>query len=274
MANENLEGAFGVSLPSLDVFLVAKVDQITVHDSNHFNQINTIPIKLMVTETREPNQVIGMTKSKCDRWLAVISGKNLIMNGQAQNQLFILKMVHDENGVNFEQVERIVVKDMPFCSGLCMQYYFKDFEDEPEELLFCKKTELFSLNIKTKAMRTIHRFSPALTEQPVFYSQNNDQTVHVLASAQDGIWYDEKTDHEVDLDELYNVAAIQSVVFDQEERTFYMLCNKRMEQLGFFLIKFNEADPREHENLTMWKHRLDIDDVVLHILRGYDQSTK
>jgi len=229
MANENLEGAFGVSLPSLDVFLVAKVDQITVHDSNHFNQINTIPIKLMVTETREPNQVIGMTKSKCEKWLAVISGKNLIMNGQAQNQLFILKMVKDENGVNFEQVERIVVKDMPFFSGVCMQYYFKDFKDEPEEILFCKKTELFSLNIKTKEFKTIHTFSPALTEQPVFYSQNNDQTVHVLASAQDGIWYDETTNHEVDVDELYSVAAIQSVVFDQEERTFYILCNKRME---------------------------------------------
>jgi hypothetical protein len=24
----------------------------------------------------------------------------------------------------------------------------------------------------------------------------------------------------------------------------------------------------------MWKHRLDIDNVVLHILRGYDESTK
>ena len=97
------------------------------------------------------------------------------------------------------------------------------------EILFCKKTELFSLNIKTQEFKTIHRFSPALTEQPVFYSQNNDQTVHVLASAQDGIWYDEKTNHEVDLDDLYLVAAIQSVVFDQEERTFYILCNKRME---------------------------------------------
>jgi hypothetical protein len=51
----------------------------------------------------------------------------------------------------------------------------------------------------------------------------------VLASAQDGIWYDEKTNREVDLDELYLVAAIQNVVFDQEERTFYILCNKRME---------------------------------------------
>lgn len=150
MADENLEGAFGVSLPTLNAFLVAKVDRITVHDSGHFGQINTIPIKLMVTETREPNQVIGMTKSKCDKWLAVISGKHLIMNEQAQNQLFILKMVKDENGVNFEQVERIVVKDMPFFSGVCMQYYFKDFTDEPEELLFCKLTEIFALNIRTK----------------------------------------------------------------------------------------------------------------------------
>jgi len=37
----------------------------------------------MVTETREPNEIIGITKSKCEKWLAVVSGKHLIMQKQA-----------------------------------------------------------------------------------------------------------------------------------------------------------------------------------------------
>jgi len=34
-----------------------------------------------------------MNISKCEEWLAIISGKNLVMNEQKQNQLFIFKKV-------------------------------------------------------------------------------------------------------------------------------------------------------------------------------------
>jgi hypothetical protein len=81
--NDQLEGGFGVSLPSLDIFLVAKKDDIKVFDSVTFAHKSHIPIKLLVTETREPNEVIGICKSKCERWIACISGKNLVMNKQA-----------------------------------------------------------------------------------------------------------------------------------------------------------------------------------------------
>ena len=78
--NDQLEGGFGVSMPSLDIFLVAKKDDIKVFDSITFAHKSHIPIKLLKTETREPNEVIGICKSKCERWIACISGKNLIMN--------------------------------------------------------------------------------------------------------------------------------------------------------------------------------------------------
>lgn len=78
--NEELEGGFGVSIPGLKMFLVAKKDQIKIYDSDTFEMKDKVPIKLLVSETREPNEVIGICKSKCERWIACITGKNLVMN--------------------------------------------------------------------------------------------------------------------------------------------------------------------------------------------------
>ena len=63
---QNFEGAFGLSLPSMNIFLVAKVDQIMIFDSDTYKAIDKIPIKLLESMSREPNEVIGMTKSKCE----------------------------------------------------------------------------------------------------------------------------------------------------------------------------------------------------------------
>ena len=50
-----------------------------------------------------------MAKSKDENWLAVISGKNLVMNQQKQNQLFIYKREERE----FLLHKRIVIKEIP-----------------------------------------------------------------------------------------------------------------------------------------------------------------
>jgi hypothetical protein len=34
-----------------------------MYDSESFNKVGTIPITLLITETREPNEVIGITYS-------------------------------------------------------------------------------------------------------------------------------------------------------------------------------------------------------------------
>ena len=51
-------------------------------DSYTFKQCGEIPIQLLVSDTREPNEIIGIQKSKDENWLAIISGKNLILNEQ------------------------------------------------------------------------------------------------------------------------------------------------------------------------------------------------
>lgn len=56
-----------------------------MYDSETFAPYDEIPIKLLPTTAREPNQVIGIQKSENERWLAIVSGKNLVMNEQRQN---------------------------------------------------------------------------------------------------------------------------------------------------------------------------------------------
>ena len=64
----------------MNAFLVAHIDQVNMYDNTEFKKIDTVPIKLLVTETREPNQIISMQKCQDEQYLALITGKILIMN--------------------------------------------------------------------------------------------------------------------------------------------------------------------------------------------------
>ena len=99
-----------------------------------------------------------------------------------------------------------------------MNFYFKDFlGPEPHEMFFCKSTEFFSLNIKKREFNTLHKFRPALLSQPQFYCMSENQQIHVLASINDGIWYNYDTDKEIDLDELYDIDLVKAITYDVED---------------------------------------------------------
>ena len=65
-----------------NMFLVSKGDKVFIFDIDTFKQVGEIPLTLLKTETREKNEIIGMQKSQDDNFLAIISGKNLVMNEQ------------------------------------------------------------------------------------------------------------------------------------------------------------------------------------------------
>jgi hypothetical protein len=78
--SQNFAGAKAIEIQSSNIFLVTKVDQVLIYDSDNYSIKGQIPITLLKTETREPNEIIGISKSKDENWLAVVSGKNLVMN--------------------------------------------------------------------------------------------------------------------------------------------------------------------------------------------------
>lgn len=90
----------------------------------------------------------------------------------------------------------------------------------------------------------------------------------------DGYWYNEITDKEIDLDEIYDVNDIKQIVFDKDEGQFYFLTNLKQGKLGFFLTRFSEKDPRDKSDITLLNTRLNIDEVKLEIIRSYDPVKK
>ena len=53
--HHNLEDSIGLEVASMKIFFLANIDEIRVYDSNTFKILDTLPIKLLKTETREPN---------------------------------------------------------------------------------------------------------------------------------------------------------------------------------------------------------------------------
>ena len=78
----------------------------------------------------------------------------------------------------------IFVRDNPFLVDVCMEFYFKSFneEDEPTDLIFCKSSGIFRMNIKSRQSTAIHTFVEPLIDRPLYYCISNNQAIHVLAS--------------------------------------------------------------------------------------------
>lgn len=87
VVEDDLDGCKGLPVVTINAFLVSKVNVIEFYDIDTFKEIESskITIPLLECSTREPNEIISMQISKCENILAVISGKNLIMNEQYPN---------------------------------------------------------------------------------------------------------------------------------------------------------------------------------------------
>lgn len=65
--------------------MCTRVDEVLIYNSETYQPIDKLPIKLFPTETREPNEIISIQKCQNEEYLAVISGKNLIAGEQKAN---------------------------------------------------------------------------------------------------------------------------------------------------------------------------------------------
>ena len=76
----NFAGVKALELIKENLILVSKDDKIMIYSGKSFERKGDIPIEVGISETREPNEIIGMCLSKNEEWLAVFSGKNLVLS--------------------------------------------------------------------------------------------------------------------------------------------------------------------------------------------------
>ena len=176
----------------------------------------------------------------------------------------------------FVQFKRIIIKDMPEFNKICMQFKFKIQKNgkESNALIFAKQDRIMELNFDTVQCKDVYIYEIPLTRQPEFFLMNDDQTVSIIASMDDGIFYNMRTKQFVDLDQLFGISNIKEIIHDDEDRSFYLLVNKYKEKLGLFLIKFNEHNPSESTFFFKWKNKLDISDADIAVVRNKDSHYK
>jgi len=117
-------------------------------------------------------------------------------------------------------------------------------------------------------------FEVPLIRQPEFFKMNQDQSISVVASTANGIYFNHNTRDQIDLDDLYQIKDIKAIIHDHEEGFFYVLANKFEDTLGMFMIRFNELDTNDFLFFVKWKTKLDIADASLYIVRDDEKHYK
>jgi hypothetical protein len=184
-----------------------------------------------------------MTKSQDEEYLAVISGKILIMNEQKTNQLFIFKKEKGQNGAieKYNQVNKVVLKEIEFFKQVCMKFHFKPaLNGVTDTIIFAKIDCIFEMNFKTDVINTIFQFTHPLKRQPLYFVPNVGQDRYMIASPEDGFHICLNSKKETNISKHYEIDAIKEVIYDAEEKFYYILSNKYEEKLGFFVLKISE----------------------------------
>ena len=74
---KNLEGAQGIEIKAFKIVLVTNIKEIDIYDISNYSYKGSIPIKLLDSDTREPNEIVSMQKCQNEEYVSIISGKNL-----------------------------------------------------------------------------------------------------------------------------------------------------------------------------------------------------
>lgn len=178
--SQSFEGAKILEIASMNVFLLTKMDRVLMFNVDTYKQCGEITIKLLESQTREPNEVIGLALSRCEKYLAIITGKNLVAYRQKQNQLFVFKREKQEDYEydKWTQIYWVMLKDQDqFKECACMQFFFKETKKEEEDiecLFFTNQQEIFTLNFKTCEIEIIHKWEFKFTSVPLYFTSHPD----------------------------------------------------------------------------------------------------
>lgn len=146
-------------IPSMNAFLVSKLDTISFYDIDEFIEFPEcrikIPLLAQTEEQKQPNQVINMTVSHNEEYLAAISGTNVIMDQQQPNQLFIFKRKRafkEDEMDQFELIKQIRIRESFNLLKSTLSFYFKlpnKGKTKTDMLIFAERDRIFELNFLT-----------------------------------------------------------------------------------------------------------------------------
>lgn len=76
------------------------------------------------------------------------------------------------------------------------------------------------------------------------------------------------------MDKEYKIKNISELIYDDEDKKFYMLANKRNEKIGLYLVSFREDDPLDYHFFLKYQNKLDIGNAHVSIMRNKKMGYK
>lgn len=111
-----------------------------------------------------------------------------------------------------------------------MNFFFKKCLEghQSNSLIFAKDESIMEFNFMTDTIKEIAQFPLPLEYQPDFFVMSSDQKNCLIANQDDVIFYNQKKNKFMDLNEdsECQISSIKEVIFDDEEKEFYVVCNK------------------------------------------------
>ena len=179
---ENLEGSQGLEIKSLNIILVTNIKEIIIYDLNDYTVKGSIPIKLLDSTTREPNEIVSIQKCQNEEYFAVISGKKLANTTTVLNQLFVYKRDRIGDKV-FEFYKNVKLIGNPLFDLACVRFMFKDAPGlERDTLLFAKMDKIFEFNFNKGTDRTVYAFKEPIDLQPTMFVANQRDGLFMMSS--------------------------------------------------------------------------------------------
>ena len=65
----------------------------------------------------------------------------------------------------------------------------------------------------------------------------------IVASEKDGLYINLKNNIEIDIDAEYGVKNLREIIYDADDKSFFVLANEYKNRMGIYLVKFYETDP-------------------------------
>jgi len=141
-----------------------------------------------------------MQKTQNEEFLAVIIGKKLKKNMREPSELLIFQRQADEYGtIDQEKYTMTLHQNLHEIPDLrkvmSMQFYFKNtrFNQDPCSVIFAQRDCIIEFNFQTKETHKMCTFEVPLVRQPEFFTMNSDQSISIVASIANGIYFNHHT---------------------------------------------------------------------------------
>lgn len=91
-------------------------------DSETFELLDSLVMETKDSQTREPEQIVGMVKSEDENIIAIISGKTLVTQEQKFSQVFVLQRQPDNRYKLLKKIDAKVFE--PYLDEANMTFMF------------------------------------------------------------------------------------------------------------------------------------------------------